>query len=59
MKGGDMLSYITNLVHVSVEPKTVQYLDGHENIKSTMDIYAKVKCNRPEQLVDTVTRAFA
>ena len=54
-----MLSYITNLVHVSVEPKTVQYLDGHENIKSTMDIYAKVKCNRPEQLVDTVTRAFA
>ena len=52
-------TYITNLIYASVDPKTVQYLAGHENIKITMDIYAKVKYNRPEQLVDTVTRAFA
>ena len=52
-------TYITNLIYASVDPQTVQYLAGHENIKITMDIYAKVKYNRPEQLVDTVTRAFA
>jgi len=52
-------TYITNLIHASVDPKTVQYLAGHENIKITMDVYAKVKYNRPEQLLDTVTKAFA
>ena len=52
-------TYITNLIHASVDPKTVQYLAGHENIKITMDVYAKVKYNRPEQLVATVTKAFA
>jgi len=29
-----------------VDPKTVQYLAGHENSKVTMDIYAKVKYNK-------------
>ena len=27
-----------------------QYLAGHENSKTTMDIYAKVKYNKPEKL---------
>lgn len=36
-------TYITNLIHAQVEPKTVQYLAGHESGKITMDIYAKVK----------------
>ena len=36
-------TYITNLIHEGVDPKTVQYLAGHENSKVTMDIYAKVK----------------
>ncbi len=42
-------TYITNLIYASVDPKTVQYLAGHENSKTTMDIYAKVKYNKPEQ----------
>ena len=41
-------TYITNLIHASVDPKTVQYLAGHESSKITMDIYAKVKYNRPD-----------
>ena len=43
-------TYITNLLYAGVDPKTVQYLAGHENSKTTMDIYARVKYNKPEQL---------
>ena len=52
-------TYITNLIHASVDPKTVQYLAGHESSKITMDIYAKVKYNRPDELVQTLGDAFA
>jgi len=52
-------TYITNLIHASVDPKTVQYLAGHESSKITMDIYAKVKYNRPEELVRSMGNAFA
>lgn len=52
-------TYITNLIHASVDPKTVQYLAGHENSKITMDIYAKVKYNRPEDVVKSMDGAFA
>jgi integrase len=52
-------TYITNLIHSSVDPKTVQYLAGHESSKITMDIYAKVKYNRPDDLVRTMGCAFA
>lgn len=51
-------TYITNLIHASVDPKTVQYLAGHEKSKITMDIYAKVKYNRPEQVVLALEDAF-
>ena len=51
-------TYITNLLHAGVNPKTVQYLAGHENSKTTMDIYARVKYNKPEQLFDVVNFAF-
>ena len=51
-------TYITNLIYASVDPKTVQYLAGHENSKITMDIYAKVKYNTPEQLSSVVNLAF-
>ena len=51
-------TYITNLIYASVDPKTVQYLAGHEHSKITMDIYAKVKYNRPEELSAVVTNAF-
>lgn len=51
-------TYITNLIHANVDPKTVQYLAGHESSKITMDIYAKVKYNRPEQIATALTEAF-
>ena len=51
-------TYITNLIYASVDPKTVQYLAGHENSKITMDIYAKVKYNKPEQLASVIHDAF-
>lgn len=51
-------TYITNLLYAGVDPKTVQYLAGHENSKTTMDIYAKVKYNKPEELFDVVNGAF-
>ena len=52
-------TYITNLIHAGVDPKTVQYLAGHESSKITMDIYAKVKYNRPEEVAGALTDAFA
>ena len=52
-------TYITNLIHSSVDPKTVQYPAGHESSKITMDIYAKVKYNRPDELVRTMGNAFS
>ena len=51
-------TYITNLLHAGVDPKTVQYLAGHENSKTTMDIYAKVKYNKPKELLGIVNQAF-
>ena len=52
-------TYITNLIHSSVDPKTVQYLAGHENSKITMDIYAKVKYNRPDEVVKAMDEVFS
>ena len=51
-------TYITNLLYAGVGLKTVQYLAGHENSKTTMDIYAKVKYNKPEELFDVVNEAL-
>lgn len=51
-------TYITNLLYSGVDPKTVQYLAGHENSKTTMDIYAKIKYNKPEELLSVVNAAF-
>ena len=51
-------TYITNLLYAGVDPKTVQYLAGHENSKTTMDIYDKVKYNKPEELFSVVNGAF-
>ena len=51
-------TYITNLIYAGVDPKTVQYLAGHENSKMTMDIYAKVKYNKPEELSSVINQAL-
>lgn len=52
-------TYITNLIYAGVDPKTVQYLAGHENSKVTMDIYAKVKYNNPDVLSAVVNNALS
>ena len=52
-------TYITNLIASGIDPKTVQYLAGHENIKITLDIYAKVKYNQPEKLAPVINKAFS
>ena len=49
---------ITNLIFASVDPKTVQYLAGHENSKITMDIYAKEKYNRPKDVAPMLEHVF-
>ena len=51
-------TYITNLIHASVDPKMVQYLAGHESSKITMDIYAKVKYNQPDELGEVLKGVF-
>ena len=51
-------TYISNLVYAGVDPKTIQYLAGHENIKITMDVYARIKYNRPEDIAPQITKAF-
>lgn len=52
-------TYITNLIHASVDPKTVQYLAGHESSKITMDIYAKAKYNKPDELAGILDNTFS
>lgn len=52
-------TYITNLIHASVDPKTVQYLAGHESSKITMDIYAKAKYNRPDEIAKILDSTFS
>ena len=51
-------TYVTNLIVKGLDPKTVQYLAGHENSKITMDVYAAVKYNTLDQLADSVNDAF-
>lgn len=51
-------TYITNLINEGLDPKTVQRLAGHETIQITMEIYAQVKYNQPEQLYGPVHEAF-
>lgn len=53
-----LITYVQYVENASVDPKTVQYLAGHENSKVTMDIYAKVKYNKPAQLHGVINRAI-
>lgn len=52
-------TYITNLIHSGIDPKTVQYLAGHENSQITMDIYARVKYNRPDDVGPLLADVFS
>jgi integrase len=51
-------TYITNLLLAGVDVKTVQYLAGHERAKITLDIYAHLTYNRPEDILEKVNAAF-
>lgn len=51
-------TYITNLLLAGVDIKTVQYLAGHEKSRTTLDIYAHLTYNRPDQMIVKVNNAF-
>ena len=51
-------TYITNLLLAGVDIKTAQYLAGHERAKITLDIYAHLTYNRPEEILEKVNAAF-
>lgn len=52
-------TYITNLLLAGVDIKTVQYLAGHEHARITLDIYAHLTYNKPEDLIEKVNKAFS
>ena len=51
-------TYITNLLLAGVDVKTVQYLAGHERAKITLDIYAHLTYNRPQEIAEKIDIAF-
>lgn len=51
-------TYVSNLLLAGVDIKTVQYLAGHEKSKTTLDIYAHLAYNKPEDTIIKVRRAF-
>lgn len=51
-------TYITNLLLAGVDVKTVQYLAGHERAKITLDIYAHLNYNRPQEISEKIDLAF-
>ena len=52
------IEYYRTRIEDSDGNRVALYLAGHENSKTTMDIYARVKYNKPEQLFDVVNSAF-
>ena len=51
-------TYITNLIAAGLDVKKVQYLAGHKSAKITLEIYARVKGNQPEELSDVINSVF-
>ncbi|MCI8689205.1 MAG: tyrosine-type recombinase/integrase [Oscillibacter sp.] len=52
-------TYITRLIETGVDIKRVQYLAGHDDIRMTLNVYAHVAANRPEDLIEPVLAAFS
>ena len=52
-------TYITNLLLSGVDVKTVQVLAGHEHAKITLEIYAHLTYNQPEDLIHKVENALS
>lgn len=44
-------TFITNLIAQGADPKTVQYLAGHQSLATTMKFYAKVRSTTTRQAV--------
>lgn len=51
-------TYATNLINGGFDPKITQYLMGHSNSSTTMDIYAKAKYFQPADLSNAINAAF-
>ena len=51
-------TYITRLCESGMNVKQIQYLAGHSNVNITLNIYAHVTNNRPEELIGAVESAF-
>lgn len=52
-------TYATRLIEAGTNIKQVQYLLGHDDIRMTLAVYSHVTNNRPEDLIDTISAAFA
>ena len=51
-------TYITTLCLSGMNIKRIQYLAGHATVQMTLNIYAHVMANRPEDLYGDVSAAF-
>ena len=51
-------TYITNLLLAGTDIKTVQYLAGHKRSKITLDTYAHLTYNRPEDILPKILMVF-
>lgn len=52
-------TYITRLIEAGLDVKKVQYLAGHDDVRMTLNVYSHVTQNRPEDLIGTISTAFA
>lgn len=52
-------TYITTLCQSGMDIKKIQYLAGHSDIKMTLNVYSHVVNNRPDELIDSVEKAFS
>ena len=51
-------TYITELILAGTPIKTVQYLAGHATVQLTLNIYTHLMDNKPEDIMQFVSRAF-
>lgn len=52
-------TYITTLCQSGMDIKKIQYLAGHSDVKMTLNIYSHVVNNRPDELIESVEKAFS
>ena len=52
-------TYITELCSSGMDIKKIQYLAGHTSAKMTLDVYAEVVDNRPDELGPAISKHFS